>query len=83
MQSSQPGLTNRRILSAIIVLHAFLLTHEVEKITGTHTRTPTCLPATQEFGEVIVVCDPSYREVFENLKLTSDLPIKFALPGMS
>lgn len=35
----------------------------------------------KEFGEVIVVCDPSYREVFENLKLTSDLPVKFALPG--
>jgi len=37
----------------------------------------------QEFGEVIVVCDPSYQEVFQtfNMNLPKSLPLKFALPG--
>ncbi len=34
-----------------------------------------------EVGEVVVVCDPSYRDVFEGAKLSRALPLKFALPG--
>ncbi len=34
-----------------------------------------------EVGEVVVVCDPSYRDVFQGAKLSRALPLKFALPG--
>ncbi|KAL2635869.1 hypothetical protein R1flu_007348 [Riccia fluitans] len=30
-------------------------------------------------GEIIVVCDPSYRDIFEEEKIST--PVKFALPG--
>lgn len=33
----------------------------------------------EEIGEIVVVCDPSYRDVFEDCKV--DKPVKFALPG--
>jgi 2-C-methyl-D-erythritol 4-phosphate cytidylyltransferase len=33
----------------------------------------------EEFGEVVVVCNPDYREVFEAANCR--LPITFALPG--
>eukprot|EP00854_Cymbomonas_tetramitiformis_P003905 gene3905-4868_t len=31
--------------------------------------------------EIIVVCDPSYRDIFTDFKLKRDIPVKFALPG--
>lgn len=31
--------------------------------------------------EIIVVCDPSYRDIFTDFKLRRDIPVKFALPG--
>jgi 2-C-methyl-D-erythritol 4-phosphate cytidylyltransferase len=34
-----------------------------------------------EVGEVVVVCDPSYRDIFTNAKLPRHLPLSFALPG--
>lgn len=36
-----------------------------------------------QIGEVIVVCEPSYREVFEecHARLQRKVPLKFALPG--
>jgi 2-C-methyl-D-erythritol 4-phosphate cytidylyltransferase len=34
-----------------------------------------------EVGEVIVVCDPSYREIFTSCALSRALELKFALPG--
>jgi hypothetical protein len=37
--------------------------------------------AMPEVGEVVVVCDPSYRDVFQGAKLSRALPLKFALPG--
>jgi 2-C-methyl-D-erythritol 4-phosphate cytidylyltransferase len=37
--------------------------------------------AMPEVGEVVVVCDPSYRDVFQGAKLARALPLKFALPG--
>ena len=37
--------------------------------------------AMPEVGEVVVVCDPSYRDVFQGAKLARALPMKFALPG--
>eukprot|EP00238_Polyblepharides_amylifera_P010571 CAMPEP_0196576772 /NCGR_PEP_ID=MMETSP1081-20130531/5953_1 /TAXON_ID=36882 /ORGANISM="Pyramimonas amylifera, Strain CCMP720" /LENGTH=189 /DNA_ID=CAMNT_0041895465 /DNA_START=337 /DNA_END=906 /DNA_ORIENTATION=+ len=35
----------------------------------------------EEFGEVIIVCDPSYQDVFETAELAREMPMKFALPG--
>lgn len=35
----------------------------------------------QEVGEIVVVCDPSYRDVFEGCKLPRSVLVKFALPG--
>jgi hypothetical protein len=37
--------------------------------------------AMPEVGEVVVVCDPSYRDVFQGAQLARKLPMKFALPG--
>jgi len=34
-----------------------------------------------EVGEVVVVCDPSYRDVFTSAALPRQLPLHFALPG--
>jgi 2-C-methyl-D-erythritol 4-phosphate cytidylyltransferase len=33
----------------------------------------------EEVGEIVVVCDPSYRDVFEGCAVSK--PVKFALPG--
>jgi 2-C-methyl-D-erythritol 4-phosphate cytidylyltransferase len=33
----------------------------------------------EEVGEIVVVCDPSYRDVFEGCPVSK--PVKFALPG--
>lgn len=33
----------------------------------------------EEVGEIVVVCDPSYRDVFEECAVSK--PVKFALPG--
>jgi len=47
--------------------------------------TPIALYSFQKFaemdevGEIVVVCDPSYRDVFENCKVPK--PVIFALPG--
>ena len=32
-----------------------------------------------EVGEIVVVCDPSYRDIFEGCPVSK--PVKFALPG--
>ena len=34
-----------------------------------------------EVGEIVVVCAPEYRDVFEAVSLPRDVPVKFALPG--
>jgi len=34
----------------------------------------------EEVGEIVVVCDPSYRDIFEECAV--GVPIKFALPGV-
>ncbi|XP_047327191.1 2-C-methyl-D-erythritol 4-phosphate cytidylyltransferase, chloroplastic [Impatiens glandulifera] len=36
---------------------------------------------TEEVKEIIVVCDPSYRDIFEDAKGNVDVDLKFALPG--
>ena len=33
----------------------------------------------EEVGEIVVVCDPSYRDIFEGCPVSK--PVKFALPG--
>lgn len=38
-------------------------------------------PFKQEVGEIVVVCDPSYRDIFEGCPLPRQLPLKWALPG--
>lgn len=35
----------------------------------------------REVGEIVIVCDPSYRDIFESCKLHRTVPIKWALPG--
>ncbi|CAG9465126.1 unnamed protein product [Pedinophyceae sp. YPF-701] len=37
--------------------------------------------AMPEVGEIVVVCDPSYRDIFEDVTLPRSVPLKFALPG--
>ena len=39
--------------------------------------------AMPEVGEVVVVCDPSYRDIFQGAQLARKVPMKFALPGAS
>nr|XP_027190818.1 2-C-methyl-D-erythritol 4-phosphate cytidylyltransferase, chloroplastic isoform X2 [Cicer arietinum] len=34
-----------------------------------------------EVKEIVVVCDPSYKDVFEDVKGNSQVQLKFALPG--
>ena len=38
-------------------------------------------PPHQEVGEIVVVCDPSYRDLFEAGFRAARKPLKFALPG--
>lgn len=35
----------------------------------------------EEVGEIVVVCAPEYRDIFEGVKLPRDVTVKFALPG--
>jgi 2-C-methyl-D-erythritol 4-phosphate cytidylyltransferase len=35
----------------------------------------------EEIMEIVVVCDPSYRDIFEDAAKTISIPLKFALPG--
>ncbi|KAL1334417.1 hypothetical protein AAHE18_11G175600 [Arachis hypogaea] len=34
-----------------------------------------------EVKEIIVVCDPSYKDIFEDAKMNDKVELKFALPG--
>eukprot|EP00246_Nothoceros_aenigmaticus_P001667 TRINITY_DN12209_c0_g1_i1.p1 TRINITY_DN12209_c0_g1~~TRINITY_DN12209_c0_g1_i1.p1 ORF type:complete len:230 (+),score=36.01 TRINITY_DN12209_c0_g1_i1:51-692(+) len=34
-----------------------------------------------EVKEIVVVCDPSYRDIFEDARKDSEVTLKFALPG--
>ncbi|XP_058766829.1 2-C-methyl-D-erythritol 4-phosphate cytidylyltransferase, chloroplastic-like [Vicia villosa] len=36
---------------------------------------------TPKVKEIVVVCDPSYRDIFEDVKGNSQAKLKFALPG--